>query len=54
MKKEIRRHEDLRTHRKEILIIPFPGSYFRKKFEAEGIAAEYRNFDLQNIGEFQK
>ncbi len=31
----------------------FSRSYFRKKFEAEGIAAEYRNFDLQTIEEFK-
>ncbi|MCM4159346.1 shikimate dehydrogenase [Antarcticibacterium flavum] len=31
----------------------FSRSYFKKKFEVEGIAAEYRNFDLDNIEEFK-
>lgn len=30
----------------------FSRSYFKKKFEAEGIAAEYRNFDLHSVEEF--
>ncbi len=31
----------------------FSRNHFSKKFQAEGIAAEYRNFDLDNIGEFK-
>lgn len=31
----------------------FSRSYFKKKFESEGIAADYRNFDLENIQEFK-
>ncbi|HSI71083.1 MAG TPA: hypothetical protein VK941_12685, partial [Gillisia sp.] len=32
----------------------FSRSYFSKKFETEGIAAEYRNFDLQNLDGFKE
>lgn len=32
----------------------FSRTYFSRKFEAEGVAAEYRNFDLETIHEFPK